>query len=183
MNCYRQSDVIITLFNQEVKAKRIVLPLPPSENQRLEVNYNALNISGGYVSMYKNSKINRGARVFRNSTAYNRWLHASVCMLKIGLKEAYTSDVFVHTLFVFPNNKSDPQNREKALYDAFTQSGCVYTDDKLVKKHYVTSMVKKGLSLSISYVIPLCDINLSFLEPSVDELDKIFKEVANEIQC
>lgn len=165
MKGFGQREVKINLFGEWVEAREIVLPLPPSENTRLE----------GRVKAYtdKAGKKHHSVRFF-NSRAYNQWLDYARHALMKGKLEQFDEPVCVFTTVVFPDNRRrDNQNREKPLFDAMTQSGCVYKDDCLIKQHFTREEIIKGKTFVLSYVVPYRLLKLDEFAVGIDYLTEV----------
>lgn len=148
---YKQCDCKLHIQGHELMAREVILPMPPSENERLEVNWDGVkNYSfGGYYANAKRTK--KG--VLRNSSMYNRWLHLAASMLKKGHLPKLEGEVVVFVTLVFPDfRKRDADNRLKALFDAFTQSGHLIEDDSKIVLHTVEKRVVPSKSFVIAYV-------------------------------
>lgn len=164
MKGFGQREVRIKLFGEWVDAREIVLPLPPSENVRLE----------GRVTVFKDKagKTHHGVR-FHNSRTYNQWLDYARHALMKGKLPQFEEPVCVFTTVVFPDNRRrDNQNREKPLFDAMTQSGCVYTDDCLIKQHFTREEVIKGKTFVLAYVVPYRLLRMDEFAVDIDYLQQ-----------
>ena len=134
-----------------IEGREILLPLPPSENQRLEPRFRS--------------------RGFKNTSQYNSWLHYANRALRAGRYEMIEGDVVVCMNTIFPDlRRRDAQNYEKAMFDALTQSECVYKDDSNVKFHTNNTLIIKGMALIMAYVFPLNQFTttISFREMALD---------------
>lgn len=170
LSAYGQRMVEITIGDHKVRGREIVLPMPPSENDRLELDYQgAKAMFNGY---YRNSTRHKRG-IFKNTTAYNRWINAARLALRRGKLSAYEAPVCVLLTVVFPDNRRrDPQNREKAFFDALTQSECVYKDDVQVALHLTEKRVIAGKSFVLAYVFALSELPQNDLAVNQDYLVK-----------
>ena len=148
---YKQCTCKLHIQGHELMAREIILPMPPSENDRLEVNWDGVkNYSFG--GFYSNSKRTKKG-VLRNSTQYNRWLHLAASMLRKGQLPKLEGEVVVFVTLVFPDfRKRDADNRLKALFDSFTQSGHLIEDDSKIVLHTVEKRVVPRKEFVMAYV-------------------------------
>ena len=133
---WRQSRAKLTLDDgKELIGREILLPLSPSDDRRLMPT--------------------RQGRLC-NTYDYRAWLCRARECLRIYQLVPYPKDqpLFVYTLVVMPNNRSDHHNFQKALYDSFEQSGCVLTNDRQIVERHTKGMVIKGMAFTLSYVFP-----------------------------
>ena len=147
---FGQIEVDVTMNGKKVRGRRVILPMPPSENTRLVVNYDGVHdLMAHRFSGSKKTK--RGT--LRNSTKYNQWIAGASNLLKKGKLPMLEGDCTVLLTVVFPDNRvRDAQNREKALFDAFTASGCIYKDDFNIKLHATHKTVIEGHSFVIAMI-------------------------------
>lgn len=172
MKGFGQRECKVTLFGQKVTAREIVLPMPPSENDRLEASVKHFTDAAGKK---------RHAVRFHNTKKYNQWLALAQTMLMKGKLEQFETPVTVITTVVFPDNlRRDNQNREKALFDAMTKSGCVYRDDCLIKQHFTREEVIKGQSFVLVYVIPYAQLPLDDMAVSQEYLAQKYAQAMYE---
>lgn len=165
MRGYGQREVNITLFGNKVKAREIVLPMPPSENVRLE------------------GRVIRGRCQFHNTKEYNIWLERARQACRKGKLTMFEEPVSVFVTVVFPDHKRrDNQNREKPLFDAMTKSECVYRDDCLIKQHFTREEVIKGQSFVLVYVVPYSALSLDEFAVDSDYLLKTIEQAEAEEQ-
>lgn len=172
MKGFGQREVRIKLFGEWVDGREIILPLPPSENIRLE----------GSVVPYKAKDGRKHHSVrFHNSRTYNQWLdYARHALMKNKLPQ-YEEPVCVFTTVVFPDNRRrDNQNREKPLFDALTQSGCVYQDDCLIKQHFTREEVIKGKTFVLAYVVPYRLLKLDEFAVDLEYLEEVGQKANDE---
>lgn len=163
MRGYGQREVNITLFGNKVTAREIVLPMPPSENVRLE------------------GRVIRGRCMFHNTKEYNAWLERAKHDCMKGKLPMLEEPVTVFVTVVFPDNKRrDNQNREKPLFDAMTRSGCVYKDDCLIKQHFTREEVIKGQSFVLVYVVPYSALTLDEFAVSQEYLNQTIEQALAE---
>ena len=165
---FGQQTVLLPLDGKKIVARRIILPMCPSENKRIAVTV---------TDKYFMTKRYSGKR-YHNSTEYNSWLHAAKSLLKKGGLGLYDVPVFVWYHVVFPDSRTvrDAQNREKAFFDAMT--GTVYTDDKHVWEHTTVKRVIKGKSFIHAFVFPLRDMPMCRLVLD----DEYLQEIAEQIE-
>ncbi len=106
----------------------ILLPLPPSENERLMPA--------------------RFGRRLINSPAYGRWLNYAVSALKKGALPMFSSEkgeaLFVYTVLVYQVALRDVTNYEKPLYDAMQHSGTVFINDRQIKERHTKGILRKA---------------------------------------
>lgn len=169
---YGQHEVILSLHDKEVKAREIILPLPPSDNEHLEVNWPVVN------SWYKNSsKRAYGGKVLKNSTKYNRWIDFVASMLKKGKLPPLEDELFaLITVVVSNKRRTDSANREKALFDGIQKSGCVYLDDSQVVGHQNMKTIVGGKNFVVVYILRVKDIKIHYALDQ-DYLNKISEQV------
>ncbi len=124
---WRQENCVMTMGGRNIEGRRMLLPLPPSENQRLMAA--------------------RNRKVFVNTPLYNRWLgRASAALMKAKFpkfSEDKSEPLFVFTILVYSNTRRDVTNYEKSLYDAFSRSGHVYVDDIQIKERHTKGILDK----------------------------------------
>lgn len=163
MRGYGQREVNITLFGKKLQAREIILPMPPSENERLQ------------------GRVIRGKCLFHNTKTYNVWLERARQACMKGKLAQYEEEVTVFVTVVFPDNRRrDNQNREKPLFDAMTKSGCVYKDDCLIKQHFTREEVIKGQSFVLVYVVPYKDLTLDEFGVTQDYLLATYEQAVKE---
>lgn len=178
---YGQKPVMINVGEEKIIAREIVLPLPPSENARLQVNY-----QGAKQMLIKYRKYQKKTGVFMNTEQYKRWMNISCIALRQNRLPVITDPVGVLMTVIFPDNRRrDAQNREKAFFDALTQSRCVYADDEQVAMHCTIKKIIKKHSLLVAYVFKLSDlktnifsINDDYLKQIIDNIDKNYNNIA-----
>lgn len=152
-NGFRQRQAVIKLDGQEVKAREILLSMPPSENERLKVDWRG--VSNKLTNAYANSR--RGT--LKNSTHYNRWLTFASCCLKAGKPPIIRGDVGCILNVIFPDNHiRDAQNREKAFFDALEKSGCVIENDTNIVWHSTRKIIIPEYSFILAYVFSMAEI-------------------------
>lgn len=178
---YGQCPARITLYGKQINVRRIVLPMPPSENDRLEPNFQALNQKSDFLGRYfngsKKNKIRRRGGVLKNSTQYNSWLHAAATILKAGKFPTFDEPVYVLYTVVFPDRKlRDAPNREKAFLDAL-QHGGVYTNDNLVKRLFIEERIIKGKQFVHALVFPVAELPWIDLMMDQDYLNKVAEQI------
>lgn len=118
-----------------IEGREILLPLSPSDDARLMPSKH-----GGLC----------------NTFPYRAWLSRAERALKRHLLAPYTKDVplYVYTVVVMPNRRSDHHNYQKALYDSFQNSGCVLENDRQIVERHTVGMVIKDRAFTLSYVFP-----------------------------
>lgn len=162
---YGQREVYLTLNGNKVKGRQVVLPMPPTENNRHQ------------------PIVRRGHPVLINTTAYNSWLNAARNALMKGKLPKLDGDVSVLVMVVFPDERRrDAQNREKALFDAFTQSGCVYEDDCKIKLHATMKQTIKNESAVIAYIVPYEALMLDDLMLNEQSLKDLITQAKDETE-
>lgn len=140
----------IRMFGVDLEAREILMNMPPSENERLKVDWRG--VANKMSGMYAGSP----RKTMRNTTHYNRWLHFASTCLKSGKLPLIDGDVGVIMNVVFPDNKvRDAQNREKAFFDALEKSGCVISNDTNIVWHSTRKFILDGCSFILAYVFPL----------------------------
>lgn len=174
---------------EPVLARRILLPLPPSENNRLMMGYNPA-AAANTPSMGYRSQFNRHKKRMINTPVYRKFLNEARSLLLKGQFPPIDGPVAVFITFVFPDNRRrDAQNYEKPLFDAFTQSERVYKDDCQIFFHTTEKIVIPGYSLALAFVTRLsdipdleCRVNHSYMKDLCAEYDAatIVREVAND---
>ena len=100
--------------------RRILLPLPPSDNERL-------------------MPARRGPTMI-STPAYRFWTTRALGKLRSGLLPKFEEDtkklLHVFTLVVMTSARRDAHNYEKSLFDTFEKSECVYTNDRqIIERH------------------------------------------------
>ncbi len=165
MKGYGQREVNITLFGNKVQAREIILPMPPSENIRLE------------------GRVVKGRCQFHNSKEYNIWLERARQACMKGKLAQLEEEVTVFVTVVFPDaRRRDNQNREKPLFDAMTKSGCVYKDDCLIKQHFTREEIIKGQSFVLVYVVPYKELTLDEFRVTPEYLLATYEQAVREEQ-
>ncbi len=173
---YGQTECKLKLHGREIVARQIILPMPPSENKRLELDY----IGTKMFLANKFAKSKSGKRgVLRNSTEYNQWISAAANALKKGKYPKITEGVTCFIEVVFPDkHRRDVQNRAKAFFDALTASGHVFEDDCQVELFSMHRNIIAGRSFILAYLMPshvLPDVDIKVPEDFV-------KQIAEKIQ-
>lgn len=168
---YGQCNCTLNIFGKEVKGRQVILPLPPTENRRLEVTAVSNFVSTYYAGARKK-------RVVHNSTQYARWLQAAATLLRKGKLPPYTEPVCVFITVVFPDNRvRDAQNREKALFDTMEKSGCLIDNDTNIYFHTTSKKIVKGKSFVLAYVFPASQMPVNPFEVSDAALQQIAGKV------
>lgn len=179
MNCYGQWQAFINIgTHKKVPCRQIVLPMPPSENTRLEVNWGAVKnvIAGGYYSGFTTRR-KKGA-VVKNSTQYNQWVNASVNLLKKGKLPKLEGEVIALVSLVFPDKVTrDNDNREKALFDAIKKCEHLIDDDVQISTHTSTKTIIKGKNFVLVFLIEKSKLERIGFEISADYLTKISEDI------
>lgn len=160
---YGQREVNLTIGGNKIKAREIVLPMPPTENNR-------------------HQPVKRGSHVaLCNTTVYNKWLNMAKHALMKGKLPRIDGDVTVIFTVVFPDmRRRDAQNREKATFDAFTQSGCVYEDDCNIRLHITRKEILKDEMYVLAYVMPYEEFKLEDLLLSEEFLKTTIEKAKEE---
>lgn len=118
-----------------MQGRLMLLPLPPSDNDR--------------------HMLSRNGRRIINTPVYNRWLKRAAGVLRKGDLPLFSRDktepLFVYTVVVYRNMLRDPTNYEKALYDAMQQSESVFVNDRQIKERHTKGELRKDSPLE--YVI------------------------------
>ena len=132
---WRQEDCIMTLAGRSIQGRRMLLPLPVSENKRLMAA--------------------RNRKVLINTPEYNRWLgRASSALMKSNFpkfSEDKNEAIFVFTIIVYKHPLRDVIDYEKALYDSFQRSGHVFENDRQIKERHTKGIQDK--SAPCEYVV------------------------------
>lgn len=173
---FGQTECKLKLHGREITARQIILPMPPSENKRLELDYVGTKLF--LANKYKGSK-NSKRGVLRNSTEYNQWISAAANALKKGKYPKITEAVTCFIEVVFPDHhRRDVQNRAKAFFDALTASGHVFEDDCQVELFSMHRSIIAGSSFILAYLMPSSEL------PDVDIKlsDEFVKKVAEQVQ-
>jgi len=173
--CFGQTECKLKMHGQEITARQIVLPMPPSENKRLELDYVGTKIF--LANKYNNSK--RGKRgVLRNSTEYNQWLAAAANALKKGKYPKITESVTCFIEVVFPDyHRRDVQNRSKAFFDALTASGHIFEDDCQVELFSMHKTIIKGSSFILAFLMPSSVVPTLDIKIDADFVAKLAEQV------
>ena len=120
---WRQEVCRVKLKDEMVEGRRIILPLPPSENHRLIIG--------------------RGRSRLVNSPIYRDWLNSATHVLHIKRLDRFSNDIeealFVLTIIVYAYKTRDITNYEKPLYDAMQQSERVFVNDRQIKERHTMS--------------------------------------------
>lgn len=173
---FGQTECILKLHGREIKARQIILPMPPSENTRLELDYVGTKLF--LANKYQGSR--RGKRgVLRNSTEYNQWIAAAANALKKGKLPKITEGVACFIEVVFPDfHRRDVQNRAKAFFDALTASGHVFEDDCQVELFSMHRTIIKGSSFILAHLMPtseLPDVDIKLPSAYVEKIAESVK--------
>lgn len=148
---YRQTRVMITCEGKKIEARQIILPMCPSENERLEVNWAGVK-NTMFGGVFKNGKKKQG--VLKNSTFYNRWKRASSTLMRIGKLPQLKGELAVFLTVVFPDNHTrDAPNRIKAVLDAMQESEHVFENDKQVTMLTCCRKIIKDEQFLLAYVV------------------------------
>ena len=163
MKCYGQWECTITIADKKIYARQIVLPMTPSENERLSPMF------------ARGKSISR----LRNSTKYNRFLNVCQTFLRKGRLPIMEGDLAVFVTEVFPDNrKRDVDNRIKALFDIFTKSEHLITDDSQIVTLKVDKFVIQNYNFIIAFVVKSDDLPTKYFS-----LDKSFlQDLGRKIQ-
>ncbi len=169
--------VKLKLNGKEIMGREIVLPMPPSENQRLEVNWRKAKevVYGSYTS---SSRGRSYSGAVHNTKAYNQWKSAAIHLLRAGKLPIIEGEVVVFVTLVFPDRqRRDADNRMKALFDAFTQCEALIEDDSLIVMHTVNRRIIKGSSFCVAHLVPKdsighlgFEIDDSYLEARAEDM-------------
>lgn len=173
--CFGQTECKIKMHGKEITARQIVLPMPPSENKRLELDYVGTKIF--LANKYNNSK--RGKRgVLRNSTEYNQWLAAAANALKKGKYPKIMENVTCFIEVVFPDHhRRDVQNRSKAFFDALTASGHIFEDDCQVELFSMHKTIIQGSSFIVAFLMPSSAVPTLDIKIDADFVAKLAEQV------
>lgn len=155
---YGQWQTEITVHEKQIKGRLVVLPMPPSENERLVANWEKARevVAGGYYANF-NGKTKRGA--VTNSRLYNQWKSASSNLLRKGKLEQLKGDIAVLVIEIFPDNRRrDIDNRVKGLFDAMTQCEHMFSDDSQVSLLTVEKRVMAKKNFVIAFVLPRTEL-------------------------
>lgn len=163
----RQNTVALKMADGSfIRLKECISTLPPSDNDKVAINWTAVRknrYSGG-----------KKMPVISNTSAYNRWKNKASTAFRIGKNDPYEEDCMAFIFCVFPDNRRrDASNREKALFDALEKSGCVFTDDKLVKYHANMRLIIPNKKFIVVYVTPYDD---TLIESNI--INKLAKRVS-----
>ena len=172
---FRQSNCVISMYGQEIECREILLSMPPSENERLTIDWRGAQ--NALTRSYSKSR-----RALKNSTDYNRWLNFASACLKCGQPPKIEGDVGCILNVVFPDNKvRDAQNREKAFFDALEKSGCVIENDTNIVWHTTNKIILPRYSFILAYVFSMdavknCPffINGDYLQTKSKEFEEIY---------
>lgn len=168
---FGQNRCNITINGKKFEARQILLPMPPTENRRLELDYVGTKVF--LANKFNSSK--RGKRgVLRNSTEYNQWISAAANALKKGRLPKITEPVTVFIECVFPNNRRrDVQNRSKAFFDALTASEHIFEDDCQVELFSMHKTVIKDASFILAYLFPTASLPVTDVKINEDYIKQI----------
>lgn len=126
-NVWRQEVCKVKLKGKSVDGRRILLPLPPSENNRLIIG--------------------RGRSRLVNAPAYRDWLNKASNVLRVKRLYLFSADIeeelFALTVIVYGYKTRDITNYEKPIYDAMQQSERVYVNDRQIKERHTMSFFDK----------------------------------------
>ena len=158
---WRQLECVVTMGGKSVHGRRILLPLPPSENKRLMPA--------------------RCSRRLINTSIYSHWLIRARDALnknKLGLfVEDPKVPLFVFTILVYSDLRRDVVNYEKAIYDAFQTSSNVLVNDRQIKERHTKGFYCKEAPCEyvISYLLKQDDLppvyDFAFTAQEVSELN------------
>ena len=181
MNCYGQWQAFINIGGKKkVPCRQIVLPMPPSENTRLEVNWQAVKnvVAGGYYSGFTTKR--KKQAVVKNSTLYNQWVNASINMLKKGQLPKLEGEVIALVSLVFPDHVTrDNDNREKALFDAIKKCDHLIDDDVQISTHTSTKTIIKGKNFVLVFLVEKSQLERIGFEVSNEYLLKVSEDIPN----
>lgn len=174
---FGQWETNVTIQGTKVKGRLVVLPMPPSENERLVTNWAKAKevVAGGYYKDF-GGKSKRGA--VTNSKIYNQWKHASATLLKKGNFPMLNGEIAVIIVEVFPDKRRrDIDNRVKGLFDAMTQSGHLFADDSQIVLQTVEKKVISKKSFIMAFVLEKKDIPPLWINVN----DSFLSNIANTI--
>lgn len=135
---WRQTPCVINMGGSSFAGRRILLPLPPSDNERL-------------------MPARRGPRMI-SSPAYRFWTVRAINRLKSGTLPKFEEDtkklLHVFTVVVMTSARRDAHNYEKSLFDTFEHSECIYTNDRqIIERHTLGKICKDApCEYIISYI-------------------------------
>lgn len=168
---FGQWDSNINIQDKKIRGRLVVLPMPPSENERLITNWDKAKevVAGGYYANF-NGKTKKGA--VTNSRLYNQWLHASAHLLMKGKLTKLQGNIGVIIVEVFPDNRRrDADNRIKGLFDAMTKSNHMFDDDSQIVFFTCEKRVIPHKSFVLAFVFNRdeapelwTDVNKSFVQ-------------------
>lgn len=171
---FGQTNAILTVYGKQIKCRQVILPMPPSENARLEPG--AVN---GFGPLFANSKRGKSKRM-HNSTVYNQWKKQAVTHLRKGRLTPLDGPIGVIITVVFPDYRiRDAQNREKGLFDAMEQSRCLFDNDTNVVFHVTEKRIVKGSSFVLAFVFPMSELGVSDYQIN----DEYLSRVAEKVPC
>lgn len=172
---FGQSECTLLLFGKEIRGRQVILPLPPSENTRLQVDVGAVQ---NFLSAYYANSQTRRRGLLHNSNHYSRWMQAAATLLRKGKFEPYREKVCVLLTVVFPDNRiRDAQNREKALFDAMQKSTCLIDNDVNISFHVTDRRLVRGKGFILAYVFPRSELPANPFSVSDEQLEQIAQQV------
>lgn len=181
LDCFGQWQAYINIgSHKKIPCRQIVLPMPPSVNERLEVNWGAVKnvVAGGYYSGFTTRR--KKQSVMKNSTVYNQWINASVNLLKKGKLPKLEGEVIALISLVFPDHVTrDNDNREKALFDAIKKCEHLIDDDVQISTHTSTKTIIKSKNFVLVFLIEKSKLERIGFEISNDYLLKLSEGIPN----
>lgn len=139
---WRQTPCLLKMCGASIESRRILLPLPPSDNDRLSCS--------------------RGRII--SSEHYRKWSHRAQNMLAKFKLEMFapelTTALHAFTIVVLQNRKSDIHNYEKSLFDAIEKSERVYANDRQIMERHTTGVISPNAPCSyvVCYISKLSDM-------------------------
>lgn len=168
----------VLIQDKRIEGRLVVLPMPPSENERLAVNWAKAKevIAGGYYSSLNTKRTKRGAVTL--SKVYKSWKCASINLLKKGKFEKLTGPLAVFVIEVFPDNRRrDTDNRLKGLFDAMTECEHLIEDDSQIVLHTVEKRVISKKMFCVAFVLPREELPQLWIEVKQEWLEGIAKKI------
>lgn len=177
---YGQKVARLTIEGKEYMGRQVILPMPPSENERLSPDWSGIRNTayGGYYAQMNVKK--RGT--MKNSLNYNRWLNAAKCLIQKGHLPLLEGEICCFVTVVFPDHRRrDGHNRTKALFDAFTydakKGSGIYKDDSLVTFCTVDTKVIKDMSFVAAILVERSKVESLTVQLNQSTLDGIVEQI------
>lgn len=130
---WRQNPCILKMDGVEIPSRRILLPIPPSDNARLMVRHGKL----------------------MSSVEHRTWSTRAMAMLAKNKLPMFAPEkhTYLHalTIVVLTARNRDCHNYEKSLFDAIEKSQHVYLNDRQIMERHTLGIVDH--TAPVEYVI------------------------------